>query len=140
MRSVAQIERAISDMLRASRPAHLRGIGVRDAKEWVSDHLDYYDQQKARFPRKRLLPWSNMLGYDSDWENAFFVVMVLRAGAFELFCGTGYWPDVREFGMGEADDIPARNLYRAWASRFTVPSPPVRLTRAEVNAWLGRRW
>jgi hypothetical protein len=141
MRSVAQIKRAISEMLKASLPDHLRGeIGVQDAREWVSDHLGYYDEEKARFPDQKLLPWANMIGYDSDWDNAFFVVMVLRSGALELFCGTGYWPDIREFIQGEENDIPARNLYRAWASRFTVPSPRVRLTRAEVKRWLDREW
>lgn len=141
MRSVTEIKQAISEMLKASLPAHLKGeIGVQDAREWVSDHLGYYDEEKAQFPDQKLLPWSNMIAYD-DWEkDTFFVIVLLRAGAIELFCGTGYWPDVRAFGEGEADDIPARNLYREWASRFTVPSPRVRLTRGEVNAWLGRGW
>lgn len=141
MRSAATIERAISRMLRATLPARLLDeIGVDDAREWVSEHLECYREEHTRFPDQVLLPWSNMLSYDDDWNEAFFVILVLTEDAIELFCGTGPWLQVRKFGEGEAEDIPAGELHHEWATRFHVPKPPVRLSRREVRAWLGRDW
>ena len=141
MRSAASVDRAVEKMLRASLPERLRDeVGVADAREWVSDHLKCFDEEKARFPDEVLLPWSNIVAYD-DWEkDTFFAIVILRKEGVELFCGTGYWPEVRKFGEGEAEDIPADDLHREWSVRFTVPAPPVRLTRGEVKAWLGRAW
>jgi hypothetical protein len=132
---------ALAEMLRASLPARLRDeIGVDDAKEWVREHLEVYSEEAARFPNSSLLPWTNMAAYD-DWEqDAFFVIVTLRPDAIELFCGTGPWVDLRRFGEGEADEIPASELHRAWLSRFAVPHPPVVISRAAVKKWLGREW
>jgi hypothetical protein len=141
MSSAASAEQAISQMLHQSLPARLRDeIGVKDAKEWVREHLDAYAEERAQFPDQALLPWTNMISYE-DWvEDTFFVVLILRDDAVELFCGTGYLPDVRALGDRESIDIPAEELHRAWAARFTVPCVPLVLGRAVVREWLGRDW
>jgi hypothetical protein len=76
-----------------------------------------------------------------DWElPTFFLVFVLTEDAIELFCGTGYWPEVREFGEGEAEALATADLHREWSARFDVPCPPLVLGRAVVKEWIGREW
>ncbi|MBY0455826.1 MAG: hypothetical protein K2V38_00660 [Gemmataceae bacterium] len=139
--SAEATEQAVAEMLATSVPSWLHGrIVVEEAKGWVREHLERYAEEKARFPDEPLLPWTNWLGYDGEWEDAFFVVLVLHVDAFELFCGTGYWPDVRDFGEGELDDIPPADWHRAWAARFNVPRPPLLLGREAVREWVGCDW
>ncbi len=141
MSSAATVDLAILEMLQATLPAHLRSrVGAEEVKQRVLEHLERFDEEKARFPSEPLFPWSNWIGYDEDWENAFFLFMLLQEDAVELFCGTGYWPGIRTFGEGEVHDIPAADLHREWAARFRVPCPPLALGRAVVKEWLGRDW
>lgn len=134
-------ERAIAEVLAAALPARLRGdVGAHSVKESVLEFLVCYDEESALFPGEVLLPWSNWIGYDDDWDEAFFVVMILREATIELFCGTGVWPDVRHFGEGDADDIPLSDWHREWSARFAVPCPALVLGKATVKEWLGRDW
>lgn len=129
------VERAIAEVLAATLPAHLRGtVGPANAREWVGEHLDTYTEDAIP------LPWHNWVAYDSWSEPTFFVVLILKEEAVELFCGTGYWPEVRRFGEREIEDVPASEWYRAWSSRFDVPCPPLVLGKAVVKEWLGRSW
>ena len=64
----------------------------------------------------------------------------LTADAIEMFCGTGYWPDIRRFGEHEMHDGAKSEVHREWSSRFTVPCPPLVLGKAVVKEWLGRDW
>jgi hypothetical protein len=130
----AVVERAIAEVLGASLPPHLRDtIGPAHAKEWVGEHIDTYAEDKLR------MPWCNLLAYDSWTQPTFFVVLVLKEDALELFCGTGHWPKIREW-EDEAESVAAADLYREWSSRFDVPCPPLALGKAAVKAWLGRDW
>jgi hypothetical protein len=128
-------------MLEATVPEWLRRrIDLEEAKGWVCEHIEADAEEKAQFPKESLLPWSNTLIYD-DWEkDSFFVVLTLHEEAFELFFGTGYWPDLRNFAEGDSDGIPPADLHRKWSLRFNVPCPPLTLGRAPVKKWTGRDW
>jgi len=140
VRTVATLERVVSEVLRASGPVHLKGLGVKDAKRWVREHLERDTAEQARFPDQPFLPWTNGIAYNGWERDTFFVVLILQEDVIELFCGTGYWPDVRTFGEGEAESVPAAELHREWAARFTVPYPPLMIGRGLVKKWLGREW
>lgn len=131
----AVVDRAIAELLAASLPPHLRGaVGPKRVKEWIERHLDTYAEDKLR------LPWCNWLACD-NWElPTFFVALILKHDAFELFCGTGYWPEVRHFGERELKGVAASEWHREWSARFEVPCPPLVLGRAAVKDWLGREW
>ena len=139
--NAAVVERAIAEMLDASLPPHLRDtFGVERAKAWIGQHLDDY-ANSARRSEGPLLPWHNWMAQDSWSLPTFFLVFALTEDAIELFCGTGYWPEIRRFGEGdEARALAVRDLHREWAARFTVPCPPLVLGKAAVKKWLGRDW
>lgn len=67
MSSAATVDLAILEMLRATLPSHLRSrVGAGEVKQRVLEHLERFDEEKARFPSESLFPWSNWIGYDED--------------------------------------------------------------------------
>jgi hypothetical protein len=106
----------------------------------VREDLDLYAEDRADFPDQSILPWSNMTAYDSWTEDTFFAVVIIYENTVELFCGTGWWPDVRNFAEGDSEYVPAAELHREWSARFAVPYEPVVTSRAVVREWLGREW
>src|SRR5262245_15937244 len=126
MSSAANFERAIRELLDTTVPDHLRErVTVEEVKRCVREHLEARDEEKARFPDDSHLPWTNMIAYDNWVLPTLFVFMILDESDLELFFGTGHWPEVRRFADRESDDIPAADLYRECAARFTVPGPPL---------------
>jgi hypothetical protein len=141
MSSAPDFESEIRERLGATVPDHLRErVTVEEVKGLVREHLEARDEELARFPDDSHLPWTDMIAYD-NWElPTLFVYLILNEAGLELFFGTGHWPEVRQFAEHDSDDIPAADLHRECAARFTVPRPPLVLDRAAVREWLGRAW
>src|SRR4051794_28587322 len=100
-----QLERMLAE---AMPPASRGGFSVPELRELAVEYLTAYDEELARHPQLASQSHWNLWMDDSDWNDAMFVVLIVRGDGIESFCGRGTAPAIRELAdgwVGPADEV-----------------------------------
>jgi hypothetical protein len=124
-------------MLRKAMPPGARGgFSVAELKDLAIEYLNDYDEELARDPELAKDSHWNLWMDDTDWNDALFVVMIVRRDSVELFCGRDKAPTVRELADNWVG--PAEGLLGEARARLAVVGESVRVGRRAAESWLGR--
>ncbi len=136
---MASVADAIDRCLAATRvPGSPNEFTAAEVRDLAVEYLRDRDEELRVHPWIAGRPHWNLWMADTNLDDALFAVLAFHPEGIVFVCGTGDSFAIRRWDADEPDD-PAK-LVAELRREFRVPEPPVLLTRADAEGWLGRGW